>query len=42
LARGAVEHATRFGWGATAAGMLRAYGDVLAERAVPAALAVNR
>jgi D-inositol-3-phosphate glycosyltransferase len=42
LSRGAVEHATRFGWGATAAGMLRVYADVLAERDVPAPLAVNR
>jgi D-inositol-3-phosphate glycosyltransferase len=42
LERGAVEHASRFGWASTAAGMLRVYADVLAERAVPAALAVNR
>ena len=38
----AVDHAARFGWGATAAGILDVYGDALAERAVPAALAVNR
>jgi D-inositol-3-phosphate glycosyltransferase len=42
LERGAVAHAARFGWGSTAAGMLRVYADALAERAVPAALAVNR
>ena len=42
LGRAAVEHAARFGWGATAAGLLDVYGDALAERAVPAALAVNR
>jgi D-inositol-3-phosphate glycosyltransferase len=42
LERGAVEHAARFGWASTAAGMLRVYADVLAERAAPAALAVNR
>jgi D-inositol-3-phosphate glycosyltransferase len=42
LGRGAVEHAARFGWGATAAAMLHVYADVVAERAVPAALAVNR
>ena len=28
LGRGAVEHAARFGWGATAAGVLDVYGDV--------------
>ncbi len=42
LGRNAVDHAARFGWGATAAGILDVYGDALAERAVPAALAVNR
>lgn len=42
LGRGAVEHAARFGWGATAAGMLDVYADVLAERSQPASLAVNR
>jgi len=42
LGRGAVDHAARFGWGATAAGVLDVYGDVLAERAVPTAIAVNR
>ncbi len=42
LGRAAVDHAARFGWGATAAGLLDVYGDALAERAVPAALAVNR
>jgi len=42
LGRGAVDHAARFGWGATAAGVLDVYRDVLAERALPAAIAVNR
>mgnify|MGYP006203968859 CR=1 FL=1 len=42
LARGAVAHAARFGWGAMAAGMLDVYADVLTERAAPAALVVNR
>ena len=42
LGRAAVDHAARFGWGATAAGLLDVYGDALAERAMPAALAVNR
>jgi D-inositol-3-phosphate glycosyltransferase len=42
LARGAVAHAAKFGWGATAAGMLDVYADVLTERAAPAALVVNR
>jgi D-inositol-3-phosphate glycosyltransferase len=42
LGRGALAHAARFGWGATAAGMLDVYADVLAEQAVPAALVVNR
>jgi len=30
LAAGAVEHAARFGWARTAAGMLRVYGDAIA------------
>ncbi len=42
LGRGAVEHAARFGWGATAAGMVRVYSDALAERALPARLAASR
>jgi hypothetical protein len=42
LGGAAVDHAARFGWAATAAGMLDVYGDALAERAVPAALAVGR
>ena len=42
LGRGALEHAAAFGWGATAAGMLDVYGDVLAAAAVPDRLAVNR
>ncbi len=42
LGRGAIAHAARFGWGATAAGMLGVYADVLAERALPAPLAVSR
>ena len=42
LGSAAVDHAARFGWGTTAAGLLDVYGDALAERAVPAALAVNR
>ena len=42
LGRGAVDHAARFGWGATAAGVLDVYQDVLAEHALPTAIAVNR
>ncbi len=42
LGRGAIAHAAGFGWGATAAGMLDVYADVLAERAEPAGLVVNR
>ena len=42
LSRGALDHAARFGWGATAGRMLGLYADVTSERAEPAALAVNR
>lgn len=42
LGRGAVQHAGRFGWGATAAGVLDVYGDVLAERSLPTRLAATR
>jgi D-inositol-3-phosphate glycosyltransferase len=42
LACGALDHAARFGWGATAGRMLDLYADVVTERAEPAALAVNR
>jgi D-inositol-3-phosphate glycosyltransferase len=42
LRRGAVHHAARFGWDATAIGVLDVYADALAERRVPAGLAVNR
>jgi len=42
LSRGALLHAGRFGWAATAAGMLDVYSDALLEREVRPALAVNR
>ena len=42
LGRGAVAHAARFGWGATATQMLDVYTGVLGEGAAPAWLAVNR
>jgi D-inositol-3-phosphate glycosyltransferase len=42
LGRGAIAQATRFGWGATAAGMLDVYADALHERTVPVTLAANR
>ena len=42
LHRGALLHAGRFGWAATAAGMLDVYSDALLEREVRPALAVNR
>ena len=42
LGRRTVDHAARFGWGATAAGVLDVYVDAIAERAEPAAIAVNR
>ena len=42
LGRGAVSHAARFGWDATATGMLDVYTGVLGERAGPVPLAVNR
>ena len=42
LGRGALLHAGRFGWAATAAGMLDVYSDALLEREVRPALAVNR
>jgi D-inositol-3-phosphate glycosyltransferase len=42
LSRGALLHAGRFGWAATAAGMLEVYSDSLLEREVRPALAVNR
>ena len=42
LSRGALLHAGRFGWAATAAGMLEVYSDALLEREVRPALAVNR
>ena len=41
LGRGAVEHAACFGWSATAAQILRVYGDAITERHELAALAVN-
>jgi D-inositol-3-phosphate glycosyltransferase len=42
LSRGALLHAGRFGWAATAAGMLEVYSDSLLEHEVRPALAVNR
>jgi D-inositol-3-phosphate glycosyltransferase len=42
LSRGALLHAGRFGWAATAAGMLEVYSDALLEREVHPALAVGR
>jgi len=42
LGRGAVAHATGFGWGTTAAAMLEVYSDALAELAEPARVAVGR
>jgi D-inositol-3-phosphate glycosyltransferase len=42
LGRGAIAQAARFGWGATAAGMLDVYADALHERTVPVTLAANR
>ena len=42
LGRGAVEHAACFGWGATAAAMLRVYGDAIAVRREPVGMAVNQ
>jgi D-inositol-3-phosphate glycosyltransferase len=42
LSRGALLHAGRFGWAATAAGMLEVYSDALLEREAHPALAVGR
>ncbi len=42
LSRGALAHAARFGWPATAAGMLDVYVDALEARATPTRLAVSR
>jgi len=42
LGRGAIAQAARFGWGATAAGMLDVYADALQERTMPVTLAANR
>ncbi len=42
LSRGALLHAGRFGWAATAAGMLEVYSDALLEHEVRPALAVGR
>jgi D-inositol-3-phosphate glycosyltransferase len=42
LGHGALLHAGRFGWAATAAGMLDVYSEALLEREGRAALAVNR
>jgi D-inositol-3-phosphate glycosyltransferase len=42
LSRGALRHAGRFGWAATAAGMLEVYSDALLEREAHPALAVGR
>jgi D-inositol-3-phosphate glycosyltransferase len=41
LGRGAVAHATRFGWSATATGMLDVYSGALSERDVPHSLAAT-
>jgi hypothetical protein len=37
-----MRHAGRFGWAATAAGMLEVYSDALLEREAHPALAVGR
>jgi D-inositol-3-phosphate glycosyltransferase len=42
LSRGALLHAGRFGWAATAAGMLEVYSDSLLEREARPAIAVGR
>ncbi len=42
LSRGALLHAGRFGWAATAAGMLEVYSDALLDHEVRLALAVGR
>ena len=42
LSRGALRHAGRFGWAATAAGMLEVYSEALLEREAHPALAVGR
>ena len=42
LRRGALLHAGRFSWAATAAGMLEVYSEALLEREGRTALAVNR
>ena len=42
LSRGALLHAGRFSWAATAAGMLEVYSEALLEREGRTALAVNR
>jgi D-inositol-3-phosphate glycosyltransferase len=42
LSRGALLHAGRFGWAATAAGMLAVYSDALLEREAAPAIAVGR
>jgi D-inositol-3-phosphate glycosyltransferase len=41
LRRGAVAHAARFGWSATAAGVLDVYCAALDEQETPRRLAVN-
>ncbi len=42
LGRGAVAHAERFGWSATATGLLDVYGAALRERELPRAVAAGR
>ncbi len=42
LGRGALRNAARFGWSATAAGMLDVYSDALTEHAFPRTIAVGR
>jgi D-inositol-3-phosphate glycosyltransferase len=42
LGRGAVAHAARFGWSATATGLLDVYAAALREREMPQAVAVGR
>ena len=42
LGKGAVAHAERFGWSATATGLLDVYGAALRERELPRAVAAGR
>jgi D-inositol-3-phosphate glycosyltransferase len=42
LGKGAVAHAERFGWSATATGLLDVYAGALRERELPRAVAAGR